>query len=111
MEGNEKEELRELIREKIAKMEKDTAELEELTKPSRPENAIGRVSRMDAINNRSVNEAALRQAKTKLTALRNSLYNIDKPDFGKCVRCGQTIPTGRLLLVPESGKCVNCSQR
>ena len=37
------------------------AEYRELTKPIPPNDAIGRVSRMDAINNRSVNEAALRQ--------------------------------------------------
>ena len=30
-----------------------------------PENSIGRVSRMDAINNKSIVEAALREAKKK----------------------------------------------
>ena len=34
--------------------------------PIAPENAIGRVSRMDAINNKSVNEAALKKAEIKL---------------------------------------------
>ena len=41
----------------------------ELTKPIPPENAIGRVSRMDAINNRSVNEAALRTAEQQKPTL------------------------------------------
>ena len=34
----------------------------DLTKPIAPENAIGRVSRMDAINNKSVNQLALTNA-------------------------------------------------
>jgi len=38
----------------------------ELTNPIAPENAIGRVSRMDAINNKSVNEAALKKAEINL---------------------------------------------
>ena len=37
-------------------------EYTELCKPIAPENSIGRVSRMDAINNKSVVEAALRVA-------------------------------------------------
>lgn len=80
-----------------------------MTKPIAPENAIGRVSRMDAINNKSVNEAALRQAKNKLKGLKNALMDIDKESFGKCIRCGKPIPAGRLLLVPESRRCVHCS--
>ena len=42
---------------------KANLDYKEITKPIAPENAIGRISRMDAINNKSVTEAALRQAK------------------------------------------------
>ena len=41
-------------------------EYTELCKPIAPENAIGRISRMDAINNKSVVEAALRETKNKM---------------------------------------------
>ncbi|MFQ3325927.1 MAG: DnaK suppressor protein [Salibacteraceae bacterium] len=34
-------------------------ELKELTKRISPENAIGRISRMDAINNKTINERTL----------------------------------------------------
>ena len=52
-------------------LEERIAEYRELTKPIPPSEAIGRVSRMDAINNRSVNEAALRQLERELAALRS----------------------------------------
>jgi len=81
----------------------------DLTKPIAPENAIGRVSRMDAINNRSVNEAALRTAEIKLKNLEIALGRVDDPDFGYCARCKGEIPTGRLMLLPHSRTCVKCA--
>ena len=47
------------IQQEIATTEQLVAQYRDLTKPIAPENAIGRVSRMDAINNKSVNDAAL----------------------------------------------------
>ena len=82
----------------------------DLTKPISPENAIGRISRMDAINNKSVAEAALRQAEGKLKNLHNVLESIDNKDFGLCLKCQQPIPLGRILLMPQSRFCVNCAQ-
>lgn len=95
----------------LAELKGKIAELKELTKPISPENAIGRVSRMDAINNKSVNEAALRQAEIKWKRLNYSLTRIDEPDFGACARCGNSIPLGRLMLMPESTRCVHCAER
>ena len=85
------------------------AQYRDLTKPIAPENAIGRVSRMDAINNKSVNEASLRQAKLKLHSLNRALDSIDNPDFGICRKCKNPIPVGRILIRPESVLCVNCA--
>ncbi|MGS2761854.1 hypothetical protein [Sinomicrobium sp. M5D2P9] len=41
----------------------------DMAKPIAPENAIGRVSWMDAINNQSTVKAALQQAEEKLSKL------------------------------------------
>ena len=83
--------------------------MKELTKPISPENAIGRVSRMDAINNKSINEAALTQAQSKLDKLLFAFDKCDEPEFGTCKRCGQDIPIGRLMLIPEALFCVKCA--
>jgi len=93
----------------IAETKLRVEELRELTKPIPPENAIGRVSRMDAINNRSINEAALRQLEIKLLNMKMAVEKIDHPYFGICVSCGTAIPMGRLLLMPGSTKCVRCA--
>ena len=104
------EEIRKLIVAEIAKTEKSVQQYRELTKPIAPENAIGRVSRMDAINNRSVTEAALRTAEKKLSGLKNILSRVGEADFGVCARCKQPIPIQRILLVPSSPFCVRCAR-
>ena len=101
------------VKKRIEEEIKSTTELinkyRELTKPIAPENAIGRVSRMDAINNKSVNELALKNAEIKLNNLTVALSKIDDPDFGICVRCNNPIPMGRILLMPQTTTCVNCT--
>jgi DnaK suppressor protein len=111
MNKEERETLEKKLKEEKAKVEKRIASLKELTKSIAPDNAIGRVSRMDAINNKSVNDAALRTAENKLKSIENALQKIDHDDFGKCRRCGQPIPMGRLVVMPESSLCIRCAQR
>ena len=84
-------------------------EYKEQAKPIAPENAIGRVSRMDAINNKSIIEAALRKSEEKLKKLKIVEKKISNKDFGLCIRCKTQIPIERLMIIPESTKCVNCA--
>lgn len=98
-----------LIKSEIDKTIQSIASYKELTKPIAPENAIGRVSRMDAINNKSVNEAALKKAEQKLKNLQIALSNLDEPEFGICAKCNNPIPIGRIMLMPQSRFCVNCA--
>ncbi len=109
---NEKErtELMAKVNEEIAVVLKDIAKLKDESKPIAPENAIGRVSRMDAINNKSVQEAALRKAKEKLSKLNYVLTRAEKEDFGACVRCGKQIKLLRLMYMPESSHCIKCAR-
>ena len=104
-------ELKTRIKATIEQVKKDIEDLTEQTRPIAPENAIGRVSRMDAINNKSVNEAALRKAKEKLSKLQLSLSKIDTPNFGICTRCERPIAPARLMFMPESTRCVHCADK
>tara|TARA_B110000305_G_C19154897_1_gene499804 strand:- start:375 stop:746 length:372 start_codon:yes stop_codon:yes gene_type:complete len=105
----EKDEMRERMVSRMVELRARVLEYRELTKPIPPENAIGRVSRMDAINNRSVNEAALRQVEKQLTGLERAMGRLNDDRFGLCHRCGEGIPYGRILLLPGSISCVRCS--
>lgn len=103
-------EIKSLIEHEITKTKGLIIEYKDLVKPIAPDEAIGRISRMDAINNKSVNEAALRQAEEKLNKLNTVLAKVDSPDFGICAQCKNPIPLGRILIKPESIYCVNCAR-
>lgn len=98
-----------LIHKQLEVLKEKIQDYKELTKPISPDNAIGRVSRMDAINNKSVNEAALRTAEEKYTKLKTALKNINEEFFGLCTKCGGEIPMGRIVLMPGSNRCVRCA--
>ena len=103
--------LKEKILNHVAETKSKIIDYEELCLPIAPENAIGRVSRMDAINNKSVVEAALRSARRKLEKLETALQKINDPAFGNCTVCKRNINPKRLMLMPESNRCVNCASR
>ena len=105
----ETEDINKLILTEITKTEKLIHEYREMSKPVAPDDAIGRISRMDAINNKSVTEASLRQAEQKLLSLQRVLSLVGTQDFGICLKCRKPIPMARILFRPESLYCVNCA--
>lgn len=111
MNDQEKLVLKQKIIDTIRQTREEIRHLEDATQPISPENAIGRISRMDAINNKSVSEATLRSAKKKLSNLEAALTKVDQTDFGICVRCRQPIPPARLMFMPQSNRCVRCAER
>ena len=110
MENDQKAKLKENIKEKMKAIKENIASYELLTKPIPPDNAIGRLTRMEAINSKSINEAALKKAKDTLSKLESALARIDNPDFGLCRECEEPIPFARLLILPETDLCVQCAE-
>lgn len=107
----DKDKLKQKIQEDIEEIQKTILALAEATKPIVPDDAIGRLTRMDAINTKGINEVNLRNAKTKPLQLKRALQQIDDPDFGFCIECEEPIPLGRLMLIPESTLCVACKDQ
>lgn len=102
--------IRKRLEDGIAKTKAQIGRYEEMAGPVAPDNAIGRVSRMDAINNKSVIDAALRKAREKLKGLQNHLNKLGTRDFQICPKCQKQIPIERILLAPESSFCVTCAR-
>ncbi len=109
MKQEELKNLKKEIKQKIKNLQFEIEQLEESTAPVAPENSIGRISRMDAINNKSVIEASLRNRKKKLSRLQLALSKVDQPGFGLCSNCKKPINPKRLVLMPESSKCIRCA--
>ncbi len=111
MNAKTRDELEDMLSLEINRLSGEIEELEEMTKPVSPENAIGRVSRMDAINNKAINESALAQSREKLYKLELALSKIDSPEFGLCAMCMQPIAPARIMAMPESTTCIRCAGR
>ena len=109
MNPDNKETLRAHIRKKITGLKEDIQSFQALVRPVSPDNAIGRLTRMEAINSKSINEAALKKAEQSLLKMERTLALIDAPDFGLCRECEEPIPFARLMVVPESNLCVQCA--
>ena len=102
--------LSEKIFSEIKITERKITEYKQLCKPIAPENSIGRVTRMDAINNKSVVEAVLRSSELKMQQLIVMKNKIHDEDFGICNKCKLEIPFGRLMIRPYSKFCVICAK-
>ncbi len=100
-----------LIRDRIAEIEESLPYLNEETKAVEPSVSLGRLTRMEALNDKGVNEHVLAQAKKTLERLNNALIRIEKGTYGNCVRCGREIPLPRLQEVPEALLCVPCAEK
>lgn len=105
----ERAQLKEVIEARIRETQSDIVTLLETVKPISPDNAIGRLSRMDAIASKGVNEELLRQAKQRLRLLELALERADTSAFGSCTRCGESIAFGRMMIMPESTRCARCA--
>ncbi len=100
--------LKSLITKEIDELKHSIERVKETVRPVAPDDAIGRLTRMEAINAKSVSEANLRSSQARLSKLEFALRNIDDPEFGICAGCEEPIPIGRLMVMPESRMCVKC---
>ena len=76
-----------------------------------PDNAIGRLTRMEAIQAQHITAAGRRQLETRLQQIKRALEQIEQGNYGQCVRCGAPIPRGRLEIMPETRLCVSCAAK
>lgn len=106
-----REELRQHIRSRLDAMNGDIAAFRAASAPVSPDNAIGRLTRVEAINSKSINEAALRKALTTRSLLEKALRKIYSDDFGLCQNCEEPIAFARLMAMPEATLCIACASR
>ncbi|MGB0347700.1 MAG: TraR/DksA family transcriptional regulator [Balneolaceae bacterium] len=102
------ESIRQIVEQNLEYLHTEIRELEVLTEPIPLDASIGRISRMDAINNKSINEASLRDKRKLVKRLEITIDRINDKDFGVCQKCGIEIPFGRLEFMPHTTRCVTC---
>lgn len=86
--------------------------LEESAQAARPveldQPAIGRVSRVDAMQQQKMLEANRQAQKMRLGLVRTALMRCKENEYGDCKSCGEMISYKRLKARPESVFCIDC---
>lgn len=103
--------LKTAIRRRMQELDGEIEMLKARAMPVAPDNAIGRLTRMDEIVNQGVNQIALTKAEQQSERLKKALSRSDREDFGVCEACLKAIPVPRMLAMPQAVHCVSCQQQ
>ena len=75
--------LKDRILDEIAETTERVMSLKKATEAVAPDKALGRLSRLEAMSDKSVNDAALVEATDRLEQLELALSKTHQPDFGR----------------------------
>ncbi|CAI2719606.1 TraR/DksA family transcriptional regulator [Nitrospina watsonii] len=72
---------------------------------------MGRLSRMDAMQDQQMAQEAARRNQQMLTKIEGALRRIDAGRFGDCFVCGEEIDPRRLHADPTNTRCIACAEK
>ena len=72
--------------------------------------AIGRLSRMDAMQQQSMDTAKEARRIGRLRLIEAALRRLEEGDYGYCLNCDESISDGRLKLDPTFSLCIDCAK-
>lgn len=84
------------------------ASTREGTRPVALDEPIGRLTRMDAIQQQSMSAANRRQTDLRLRQVVQAIGMTQRGEYGQCRRCEDSIGYARLSARPESPYCLDC---
>lgn len=73
--------------------------------------AIGRLSRMDALQHQAMARAQQTRRDGEFIRLKSALVRIDEGEYGYCEDCGDAIASKRLEFDPAASKCITCASQ
>ena len=104
----------EKARERLAAKREELEELSRISQEARAtveldQQSVGRLSRMDAMQQQAMAEAQERNRKRDLIRIEQAERRIREGEYGYCSECGEEIADGRLAIDPMAEKCVSCA--
>ncbi len=98
------------IRERLAELAQQSALAQEAQSiVELDQQAVGRLSRMDALQNQAMAKAQQANRDLETRRLQAALRRIEEDEYGYCEDCGDEIPERRLRLDFAASKCVSCA--
>jgi DnaK suppressor protein len=102
-------ELREQLEGQLARLKRSIEASEAALEPVElDQSRVGRLSRMDELQNQSLTRNLHEREEIRLTMVRNALARIEEGSYGLCAACESEIPYARLLVFPEAVECGSC---
>lgn len=103
------------IRKTLLARRADLQALSEISEEARAtvmldQQAVGRLSRMDALQGQAMAQASERQRRAEIDKINAALKRLDDGDYGYCVTCGEEIPEKRLAVDPAAPFCIGCAK-
>ena len=98
-----------LLQEKAELTRNETASADDRSPVTLDQQAVGRLSRMDAMQQQAMANAASNRRAARITRINAALQRIGEDEFGYCLDCGEDISTARLSLDPTLPNCVSCA--
>jgi DnaK suppressor protein len=89
-------------------LRKALALAEEGSRPVELDLPIGRLSRMDAMQQQSMAEAGRQAARLRLDQVRAARERLRAGRYGECLECEEPIGIARLRARPEAPLCLAC---
>lgn len=71
---------------------------------------VGRLSRMDAIQQQAMDNAIEVRRQNNLQRIEAALRRLDDGDYGYCLKCGDEIAAERLNIDPATPLCASCAE-
>ena len=93
-----------------SELERLLADTSEGVKPVALDQPIGRLSRIDAIQQQKLAQANRRRSEVRLRQVMAALSAMREDEYGECKRCGEEISEARLTARPEAPVCVVCQE-
>ena len=72
--------------------------------------SVGRLSRMDAMQQQAMNQATEAKRKLDLLRIEAAQRRLRDEEYGYCENCGEEIPDRRLEIDPMAELCVGCAR-
>lgn len=102
-------ELREELERELVRLRRSMRISEATSAPvALDQSAVGRLSRMDAMQSQAMQKELLGREEGRLGELEAALRRLDDGSYGRCSVCDAPIPYGRLLVMPEARGCAGC---
>lgn len=70
--------------------------------------AVGRLSRVDALQNQAMAQAQARRRQAERQKIAAALKRLDDGEYGFCTDCGEAIEDARLQADPALARCLDC---